>query len=385
MTKRKIRIGVIFGGKSAEHEVSLVSAQSILRAIDKGKYEVVPIGVTREGRWLTSGDPLKALSGGQTSIPQLLEGGFALDPDSRPAGDQPAPEAEHRALAPGAQAAGIPDVDVIFPVLHGPFGEDGAVQGLLELADIPYVGAGVMASAVGMDKAVMKDVLRSHGLPVVEYLVVKRLRWEADPVSVRADVASSIGYPCFVKPANLGSSVGISKAHSAAEIDAALGLAAQYDRKLLVEKCVDQAREIEVSVLGNDDPIASLPGEVIPSREFYDYAAKYVDNASQLLIPAPLAAEVTERARQLAIDAYLAFDCAGMARVDFLLSRATSELFVSEVNTIPGFTSISMYPKLWEASGITYPELIDRLIELALERHADARRSRVDYQPEPGV
>ena len=380
MTKRKIRVGVIFGGKSGEHEVSLVSAQSIMRAIDKGKYEAVPIGVTHDGRWLTRGDPLKALTGGQTSMPQLLEGGFALDADSAPNTYRPDPE--HRELVPGTQAAGIPEVDVVFPVLHGPFGEDGTLQGLLELADIPYVGAGVMASAVGMDKAVMKDVLRSHGLPVVAHLVVKRLTWESDPGSVRESVAASIGYPCFVKPVNLGSSVGISKAHSAAEIDAAIDLAAQYDRKILIEKCVDQAREIEVSVLGNDDPIASVPGEVIPSREFYDYAAKYLDNASELLIPAPLDAEVSEQVRQLAIDAYLAFDCAGMARVDFLLSRTTGELFIGEVNTIPGFTSISMYPKLWEASGIAYPELIDRLIELALERHADQRRSRVSYQPD---
>jgi len=380
MTKRKIRVGVIFGGKSGEHEVSLVSAQSIMRAIDKGKYEVVPIGVTHDGRWLTRGDPLKALTGGQTSMPQLLESGFVLDADSAPTTYQPDPE--HRELVPGTQAAGIPEVDVVFPVLHGPFGEDGTVQGLLELADIPYVGAGVMASAVGMDKAVMKDVLRSHELPVVAHLVVKRLTWESDPGSVRESVAASISYPCFVKPVNLGSSVGISKAHSAAEIDAAIDLAAQYDRKILIEKCVDQAREIEVSVLGNDDPIASVPGEVIPSREFYDYAAKYLEHASELLIPAPLDAEVTERVRQLAIDAYLAFDCAGMARVDFLLSRTTGELFIGEVNTIPGFTSISMYPKLWEASGIAYPELIDRLIELALERHADQRRSRVSYQSE---
>ncbi|MGH2593277.1 MAG: D-alanine--D-alanine ligase family protein, partial [Anaerolineae bacterium] len=335
MTKRKIRVGVIFGGKSGEHEVSLVSAQSIMRAIDKGKYEVVPIGVTHDGRWLTRGDPLKALTGGQTSMPQLLESGFALDAESGPHTDRP--DAEHRELVPGTQAAGIPEVDVVFPVLHGPFGEDGTVQGLLELADIPYVGAGVMASAVGMDKAVMKDVLRSHGLPVVAHLVVKRLTWESDPDSVRAAVAASIGYPCFVKPVNLGSSVGISKAHSAAEIGAAIDRAARYDRKVLIEKCVDQAREIEVSVLGNDDPIASAPGEVIPSREFYDYAAKYLDNTSELLIPAPLDAEVTEQVRQLAIDAYLAFDCAGMARVDFLLSRTTSELFIGEVNTIPGF------------------------------------------------
>jgi D-alanine-D-alanine ligase len=365
---------VIFGGRSGEHEVSLMSAQSVMRAIDKGKYEVVPIGITPEGRWLAHGDPLKALTGGQTSMPQLLEGGYSLESDT-----------QGRELIPGTQTSGLPEVDVMFPVLHGPFGEDGTVQGLLELADVPYVGAGVMASAVGMDKVVMKDVLRSHRLPTVDDWVVKRSAWRSDPGSIRAAVQVSIGYPCFVKPANLGSSVGISKAHSAAEIDAAIDLAAQYDRKVLVEKCVEQAREIEVSVLGNDQPIASLPGEVIPSREFYDYAAKYLDNASELLIPAPLSPELTERARRLAIEAYLAFDCAGMARVDFLLSRTTGDLFISEVNTLPGFTSISMYPKLWEASGIAYPKLIDRLIELALERHADKHRSRTSYHPEPGA
>ncbi len=376
--KRKIRVGVIFGGKSGEHEVSLMSAQSVMRAIDKGKYEVVPIGITHEGRWLTGGDPLKALTGGQTSMPQLLESGYVLDADV-PRGQTPP---EHRELVPGTQAAGIPEVDVVFPVVHGTYGEDGTVQGLLELADIPYVGAGVMASAVAMDKAIMKDVLRSHGLPVVDHVVVKRSSWEADPAPVRAQVAESIGYPCFVKPANLGSSVGVSKAHSEQELDAAIELAAQYDRKILAEKCVEQAREIEVSVLGNDDPIASAPGEIIPSREFYDYAAKYLDNASELLIPAPLDPETSDQIRQLAIDAYLAFDCAGMARVDFLLSRATGELFIGEVNTIPGFTAISMYPKLWEASGIPYPELIDRLIELALERHAEKQRTRTTYDAE---
>ncbi|HLF29170.1 MAG TPA: D-alanine--D-alanine ligase family protein [Anaerolineae bacterium] len=379
MTKRKIRVGVIFGGKSGEHEVSLMSAKSIMRAIDKSKYEVVPIGITSAGRWLTRGDPLQALTGGRTSMPQLLESGFALEAEAASTADG---RVERRELVPGAQSAGIPEVEVIFPVLHGTFGEDGTVQGLLELADIPYVGAGVMASAVGMDKAVMKDVLRSHGLPVVDHVLVKRSQWEAAPDPSRAEIATSIGYPCFVKPANLGSSVGISKAHSAAEIEAAIALAAQYDRKVLVEKCVEQAREIEVSVLGNDDPIVSIPGEVIPSREFYDYAAKYLDDASELVIPAPLEAEVAARIRQLAREAFLAFDCAGMARVDFLLSRTTGALFISEVNTIPGFTSISMYPKLWEASGIPYAELIDRLIELALERHADKQRSRTTYTAE---
>ncbi|HEY4691494.1 MAG TPA: D-alanine--D-alanine ligase family protein [Anaerolineae bacterium] len=379
MTKRKIRVGVIFGGKSGEHEVSLMSAKSIMRAIDKTKYDVVPIGITHEGRWLTSGDPLKALTGGQTAMPELLASGFVLEADPASV-EQPA--SERRALVPGTQASGIPDVDVIFPVLHGTFGEDGTLQGLLELADLPYVGAGVMSSAVGMDKAIMKDVLRSHGLPVVDHVLVLRPKWEADPDPIRAAIAERIGYPCFVKPANLGSSVGVSKAHTAAEIDAAIDKAARYDRKVLVEKSVEHTREIEVSVLGNAEPIASVPGEVIPSREFYDYAAKYLDNASELLIPAPLEAETAEHVRQLAIEAYLAFDGAGMARVDFLMQRDTGEVFISEVNTIPGFTSISMYPKLWEASGIPYSELIDRLIELALERHADKHRSRTSYDAE---
>lgn len=380
MAKRKIRVGVIFGGKSGEHEVSLQSAQSVMRAIDKDKYEIVPIGITHEGRWLASGDPLKALTDGRLSMPQLLGSGFALEKEAN--GAVAAPSAGRHELVPGAKAGGIPHIDVVFPVLHGTFGEDGTIQGLLEMADLPYVGASVMASAVAMDKVIMKDVLRSHGLPVTPHVVVTRARWEADPAAIREQVAKSIGYPCFVKPANLGSSVGISKAHSAAEIDAAIDLAAQYDRKIMVERCVEQAREIEVSVLGNDDPIASVPGEVVPDREFYDYAAKYLDSDSELLIPAPLEREVAEQIRALALDAYLAFDCCGMARVDFLLSQATGEIFISEVNTIPGFTSISMYPKLWEATGIAYPELIDRLIDLALERHAEKHRSRFVYDPD---
>jgi D-alanine-D-alanine ligase len=382
MTKRKIRVGIIFGGKSGEHEVSLRSAQSVMRAIDKDKYEVVPIGIGIDGGWLTRGDPLKTLTGGAASMPQLLKSGYAID-------ETPIAEAEpvdsRRTLIPGTQDAGIPQIDVIFPVLHGPYGEDGAIQGLLEMADVPYVGAGVMSSALAMDKAIMRNVLRSHGLPVVKDLLVKRVAWQTQPDRVRAKIAEAIGYPCFVKPANLGSSVGVSKAHTANEIDAALNLAASYDRKILVEYAVPEPREIEVSVLGNDEPIASVPGEVAPDREFYDYESKYSDEStSELLIPAPLDAELAARIRQLAIETYLAFDCAGMARVDFLLSRTTNELYVSEANTIPGFTSISMYPKLWEATGISYGELIDRLIELALDRHEDKRRSRVRYEPGRG-
>jgi len=273
----------------------------------------------------------------------------------------------------------LASLDVVFPVLHGPYGEDGTVQGLLELADIPYVGAGVLASAVGMDKAVMKDIFKAHDLPITRHQVILRKTWEADPARVVREAESAFGYPCFIKPACLGSSVGVTKAHDRAELEAGLAEAARYDRKLIVEEAVPHAREIECSVLGNDDPLASVPGEVIPSREFYDYAAKYLDNASQLLIPAPLPSALTARIRALAIAAFKAIDCAGMARVDFLLDGLNGELYLNEVNTIPGFTAISMYPKLWEASGISYPELIDRLIALALERHADRARSATTY------
>jgi D-alanine-D-alanine ligase len=365
VTKR-LRVGVIFGGKSAEHEVSLNSAQNVMRALDKNKYEVVPIGISKNGQWLLRGDPLQALTGGQTSLPQLLESGYQIVDDL----------STGREVIPGSQAASLPDVDVIFPVLHGPFGEDGTVQGLLELADIPYVGAGVMSSAVGMDKAVMKDLFRSHNLPTPKYLVFKRHDWGRTPARVAEAVAREIGYPCFVKPANMGSSVGVNKAHTAAELTHAVNDAALYDRKIIVEHAVPDAREIECSVLGNDDPIASVPGEIVPGHEFYDYAAKYVEDSSQLLIPAPIDPVLAQRVCELSIRAFLALDCAGMARVDFLLSRATGELFLSEVNTIPGFTRISMYPKLWEASGLSYSALIDRLIQLALERYTDTHQSQ---------
>ena len=370
----KVRVGILFGGKSGEHEISLLSAQSVMRAINKDKYDIVPIGITPEGRWLTGGDPLKALTGGQVTMPELLQ----------------APLAPHsaaqvgRALIPGAGQSGIPSVDVIFPVLHGPMGEDGTVQGLFELADLPYVGAGVMASAVGMDKVAMKDVFRAHGLPLVPYLVFLRGEWERNPTEVMAQIEARLGFPCFIKPANLGSSVGITKAHDHAELDAALADAASYDRKLLAEMAVPHVREIECSVLGNDDPIASLPGEVKPGREFYDYEAKYFDKNTQLIVPAPISDELTAHVRDLAIRAFRAVDCAGMARVDFILDGETNELFLSEINTIPGFTSVSMYPRLWQATGMSYEELIDRLIDLALERHADKKRNRTAQPVEDG-
>ena len=372
---RKIRVGVIFGGRSGEHEVSLASAQSVMDAIDKSKYEIVPIGITKEGRWIASGDPMKALVAGdaRASQPAALLG----DPSRR---GLMRLEDTGRAV----EATRLADLDVIFPVLHGTHGEDGTVQGLLELAGTPYVGAGVTASAIGMDKVIFKDVMRAHSLPIVDYLLVKRKAWDADPERVMDQVEQRLDYPVFTKPANLGSSVGVSKCHDRAGLAAGLAEAARYDRKLLVEVAVPAAREIEVSVLGNDDPIASVPGEIIPSRDFYSYEAKYIDeeeDASKLLIPAPISPEQTELVRDLAVRAYKAIDCAGMARADFLLSGETGELYVSEVNTIPGFTAISMYPKLWEASGIPYPELIDRLVELAIERFEDTERSETSYEP----
>ncbi|HDD24581.1 MAG TPA: D-alanine--D-alanine ligase [Chloroflexi bacterium] len=370
---RKIRVGVIFGGRSGEHEVSLASARSVMAAMDRSKYEIIPIGITKDGRWIASGDPMRALATGEAAV-------------SRPAALLGDPS--HRELmylketSRAIEATRLAELDVVFPVLHGPYGEDGTVQGLLELAGIPYVGAGVIASGVGMDKVIFKNVVQAHGLPIVDYLTFNRKAWEADPHAVVAQVESRLDYPVFTKPVCLGSSVGVSKCRSRDELMAGLTDAARYDRRMLVEAAVPMAREIEVSVLGNDEPIASLPGEVIPSRDFYSYEAKYIDSgddASQLLIPAPLSSEMMEQVREMAVQAYMAIDCAGMARVDFLLSGEHGPLYINEVNTIPGFTAISMYPKLWEASGLSYPELIDRLIELALERYEDKVRSATSY------
>lgn len=374
--KHKIRVGVIFGGRSGEHEISLASARSVMEAMDKEKYEIVPIAITKAGRWLASGDPMRALEASDetASRPVTLLSG----PTQR--GLMRIEEKET-----AIEAKSLAELDVIFPILHGPYGEDGTVQGMLELSGLPYVGAGVTASALGMDKSAFKDVMQAHGLPIVKHVMLKRKSWEADPEGTLQIIEERLSYPVFTKPANLGSSVGVSKCHARTGLEAGLSEAARYDRKILVEEAVPAAREIEVSVLGNDEPIASAPGEIIPSREFYDYEAKYLDSgneASELLIPAPLTKEVTEKVQNLAVRAYKAIDCAGMARVDFLLSGETTEaLYLNELNTIPGFTDISMYPKLWEASGIPYPELIDRLIELALERYRDKNRSAVSYQP----
>jgi len=365
-----ISVGILFGGRSGEHDVSLQSAASVINALDPAKYEIVPIGITHEGHWRVGSGALQLLA-------EVLETGAPVTPSADPTGPKLLPLAS--AHSPTKE---LPSLDVVFPVLHGTFGEDGTVQGLLELADVSYVGAGVLASATGMDKDVMKRLFRDAGLPVVPWELILRADWESHPGIVRKRIEKGLRYPLFVKPVNMGSSVGISKVHDRRELAAALNLAAQFDRKLLVENGID-AREIECSVLGNDHPQASVPGEVVPVNEFYDYEAKYIKEGSELVIPARLTARQIKQVREVAIRAFQAVDGAGMGRVDFLLDRKTGKVYLNEINTIPGFTSISMYPKLWEASGLPYPRLLDRLIELALERHWEKSRTRFTYSPQP--
>lgn len=366
---KRLRVGVVFGGRSGEHEVSLASAASVLGAIDHTRYEVVPMGIAKDGRWLVGGDPLRALAerAGVT---------LALPPAPDPV-EGAAPAERGTDLARPEMAGGLPagvaaTLDVVFPLVHGPYGEDGTLQGLFELADLAYVGAGVLGSAVGMDKATMKAVFRAHGLPVVPHLVVRQHEWAADGRTIAGRVAGKLGYPCFVKPSNLGSSVGISKVRAAADLAGAVEGAFAHDRKILVERAA-VGREIEVSVLGNDRPEASVPGEVLPGNEWYDYEAKYTEGLTKFLIPAPLPPALAEEFRRLALAAFRAIDAAGLARADFFL-EGEDRIWVNEINTIPGFTQTSAYPRLWEASGLPYPRLIDRLIELALERHASKRR-----------
>jgi D-alanine-D-alanine ligase len=368
---RKLRVGVLFGGQSSEHEVSLASARSVMSAMDPAKYEVVPVGITKRGMWLTSGDPMQTLrSGVDPDVPLL---GSVLAPD--PSGDGRAEIVDFSPEGGGMSARAGKPLDVIFPVLHGPYGEDGTIQGLLELSGIPYVGAGVLGSAVGMDKDAMKRIFISRGLPVVPYVCVLRSSWERDPVRTQRDVEERLDYPMFAKPANMGSSVGISKIHSPDEFASALDEAARFDRRLIIEQGID-ARECECAVLGNDAPEASVVGEVVPGNEFYDYRAKYVDDNSDLIIPADLPDSISDEVRRLSVEAFQAIDAAGMARVDFFVARDLSAVWLNEINTIPGFTRISMYPKLWEASGVPYPELVDRLIQLAIERHEDRVRNK---------
>ncbi|MGC2696795.1 MAG: D-alanine--D-alanine ligase [Candidatus Angelobacter sp.] len=387
---KKLRVGILFGGRSGEHEVSLLSAASVLKAIDKDKYDVVPIGITKEGRWLIETHAERLLHGetGQASGRHLRAG----DPQATPGAAvlakgegvivPPTPQAHglipFESAAPSSQR-GI-QVDVIFPVLHGTFGEDGTIQGLLELADIPYVGAGVLGSAAGMDKDVMKQLFAGAGLAIVKHVTVLRSQWEKDSKKIAKLVESKLKYPVFVKPANLGSSVGISKAHARKDLGPAIEVAAGYDRKIVIEQGVGgkkrKARELEVAVLGNDEPQASTVGEIVPAAEFYDYNAKYIDEGSQPVIPANISKKQTKLVQGMAIRAFQAVDCSGLARVDFLMDPKDGKIYLNEINTMPGFTSISMYPKMWAASGLQYPKLIDRLIELALERYAEKKKNR---------
>jgi D-alanine-D-alanine ligase len=363
---KKLRIAVLFGGRSGEHEVSLDSARSVLAVLDPQKYEIFQVGISHSGDWLTGPDARQAMENGHTE--NLVPCTLLLDPSR-------AGLYVLQSMLDATQAIKLlTELDVVFPLLHGTYGEDGTLQGLLEMADLAYVGAGVTGSSVGMDKGVFKDVMRAIGIPTVESILVLRseIEKDIDEVIQRAETVSA--YPLFIKPANLGSSVGITKCNRRADLGEGLMEAAAYDRRVLVERGVD-AREIEVAVLGNDDPQASVPGEVLPSREFYSYESKYVDGTSGLLIPAPLPAETAAKIRQMAVEAYKAIDCAGMARVDFFLGKTGNEIYMNELNTIPGFTSISMYPKLWEASGLPYAGLVDRLVDLALERKNDRNRT----------
>ena len=364
-TNRKLKIAVLFGGRSGEHEVSLDSARSVLGVLDVRKYEIFQVGITHEGSWLTGENARDLLEKDET---EGLTPCIILPDPSKPG------LYVLRVTKYGQVLEKLTDIDVVFPVLHGTYGEDGTMQGLLEMADLAYVGAGVTGSSVGMDKGVFKDVMRAIGIPTVESVIVLRSEIEKNIEEVIRRAETVASYPLFVKPANLGSSVGITKCNSRADLGESLMEAAAYDRRVLVERGVD-AREIEVSVLGNDDPQASVPGEVLPSREFYSYESKYVDGTSSLLIPAPLPAETAEKIRRMAVAAYKAIDCAGMARIDFFVEKTTDEITLNEVNTIPGFTSISMYPKLWEATGLPYAGLVDRLVELALERKAARDRT----------
>ena len=367
VNKKRLHVAVIFGGRSGEHEVSLMSARSVLSVLDPSKYGVTQIGITREGKWLTGDDVLDKFE--KEKLDDLEP--IIISPDPSEAG---------LFVLRGKQLEKLAEVDVYFPLLHGTFGEDGTIQGLFEMADVAYVGAGVVGSAVGMDKGIFKDVMRTNHIPSVESIIVLRSEIEKDMNAIIEKAEEVSAYPIFTKPANLGSSVGVTKCHTRSDLQEGLMEAALYDRRVLVEHGVANAREIEVSVLGNDDPRASVPGEVLPSREFYSYESKYVDGTSGLLIPAPLPSETAAHIQDLAVRAYKAVDAAGMARVDFFLDKDSGEVYLNELNTIPGFTKISMYPKLWEASGMAYAELVDRLIELALQRKGERDRISHSYR-----
>lgn len=365
---KRLRVGVLFGGRSGEHEVSLASAASVIRGLDPDKYEAVPIGISKEGHWLIG-------TAAQRMLPEVLKAGqrvvMAADPTDA-------------ALIPLDGSGRGQRLDVVFPVMHGTYGEDGTIQGLLDLASLPFVGAGVLGSAIGMDKDVAKKLLQHAKVPIVPWVTVYRADWERHPKNIQKQIEKKFRYPVFVKPATLGSSVGMTKVHSRQELAPALALASEFAMKILVERAVS-AREIEVSVLGNHDPKASVPGEIVPHREFYDYTAKYLEEGTALIIPAKLKPAQVKRIQQLAVSAFRTLELSGMARVDFFLEKRGGKLFLNEVNTIPGFTSISMYPKLWEATGIPFRELIDRLIVLALEVHAEKARTKYEIELPEGA
>lgn len=367
--KKRLRVGVLFGGRSGEHEVSLISAASVIAALDKTKYEAVPIGITKEGRWLAGNEAQKLL-------PEVLRSGetVMLSADPNVAALVPVSETHGNSLR----------VDVVFPVLHGTYGEDGTVQGLLDLAGLPYVGSGVIGSAVGMDKDMQKRLFQQAKLPIVDFLAVPRAAWEKSQTAVLRAIRKKFRFPVFVKPATLGSSVGMTKAHNPKELIEAMNFAAEFAQKIVVERAI-KGREIELSVLGNEDPKASIPGEIIPHREFYDYAAKYLEEGTRLLIPAKLRPGQVKKFQDYAVRAFRCLECLGMARVDFFLENKTGRIYLNEINTIPGFTSISMYPKLWEASGLPYRELLDRLIELALAQHREKQRTKYTIELPAGA
>ncbi len=366
MTRR--RVGVLYGGRSGEHEISLRSAVAVIAALDRTRFDVVPIAIGKDGRWRTGIESLRLLDEAQRTLAPIPDHGIEVTT---------VPEPTRHALVPLGNGAAMP-LDVVFPVLHGTFGEDGTVQGLFDLADIPYVGSGVLASAVGMDKAIMKAVFRDAGIPVCRWLVA--FPGEESLEATQARVTAEIGYPCFVKPANLGSSVGISKVKAPEALGRAIAEAAAYDPKVVIEVGVD-ARELECAVLGNENPEVSGVAEIVPSHEFYDYADKYVDGAAQAIIPASIPAEVGEEARVLAARTFRAVDASGMARVDFFLERGTDRLYVNEINTIPGFTPTSMFPKLWEAAGLSFAAVVERLIDLAIARHRTRAARRLSFHP----
>ena len=366
--KKRLRVGILFGGRSGEHEVSLASAASVIRGLDPDKYEAVPIGITKEGHWLIG-------NAAQKMLPEVLKGGQRVMMTADPT---------DAALIPLDRSGGGQRIDVIFPVMHGTYGEDGTIQGLLDLAGLPFVGAGVLGSAIGMDKDVAKRLLQVAKIPVVPWLAVQRADWEGHPEEIQTSIEKKFKYPLFVKPATLGSSVGMTKVHSREELAPALNLAAEFAMKILVEKCI-VGREIEVSVLGNHDPKASIPGEIVPHREFYDYTAKYLEEGSQIVIPAKLKPAQVKTIQKYAVEAFRALELTGMARVDFFVEKRAGKIYLNEVNTIPGFTSINMYPKIWEANNIPFRELINKLLELALEIHREKAHTKYEIELPEGA